>query len=397
MLVAQFLLALLGLLSALKFLAWFRARRRLVAAIELIPGPPNIPYSPVLNHTLVMVYLDSLRHKLGTFTLAYHVLSNMHRLFPETGICRFWLGWKPVVMLYSPENIESILVSTSVINKADEYRFFEPWIGEGLVTSKQAKWRFRRKILTPAFHFRILQDFLPIINAEASKLVDKLAQTKYTTIGEGFDITPLITLCTLDTICETAMGVNINCQDDEQSEYVHSLYQVGELALSRVTRPWLWPDFVFKRTQSGRQFAKANQLMHQFTKRVILERKAAWLAQFSLDHDNDKPSKLGMTLDELRKSSFFATGNKRLAFLDLLLHQHLVEKTMTLDDVREEVDTFMFAVSSQTHWTTEYLLGQMPILTCFCPGPRHNRYEHQLDALYARLAPGYPAEGPSRA
>lgn len=356
------LAALALVYASLKLAQWLQRRRRLVDCIERLPGPPNLPFSPILNHALVVIYLDSLRHKMGTFVLAYHALNNMHRLFPDTGICRFWLGLKPVVMLYSPENIESILTSTQVINKSDEYRFFEPWIGEGLVTSKRNKWRFRRKILTPAFHFKILQDFLPIINQEASKLVRKLAKPKYTTQNNhqgGFDITPLITLCTLDTICETAMGVNINCQDDEQSTYVQCLLEVGEMALSRVTRPWLWSDLVFSFTETGKRFTKAKNMMHEFSTKVILERKLAWQQEMqkqstqtqntSLNATN-KPDKAGdgpkMTFETMRESSFFSQSNKRLAFLDLMLYQHLIEKTMSLEDIREEVDTFMFAVST---------------------------------------------------
>lgn len=136
------------------------------------------------------------------------------------------------------------------------------------------------------------------------------------------------------------------------------------MALSRVTRPWLWSDFIFYRTETGRRFTEAKDIMHKFTIDVILERKAAWEKQLSSNdmtaknaakvaadssEDHDKPAQDNITFDDLRNSTFFSSGNKRLAFLDLLLHQHLIEHTMSIDDIREEVDTFMFAVSIHCH------------------------------------------------
>lgn len=348
MTVAKILIALTIVWLTIKFFKWYKQRQRLVEAIDKLPGPPNIPFAPLINHGLVVVYLDMLQHKAGTFTLTYYIMSTLHRVYSEAGLCRFWLGLKPIVLVYSPENIETILVSTSVINKAEEYRFFEPWIGEGLVTSRRAKWRVRRKILTPAFHFRILNDFLPIMNQEATKLVEKLNQNKYLGTERAFDISPLIALCTLDTICETAMGVNIDCQSNEHSPYVQALYEVGEMALRRVSRPWLWYDFVFYRTEAGKRFMKARDVMHEFTTRVILDRKTDWERQLNSKEEgstNTKEQKESMTLDDIRESSFFGSGNKRLAFLDLMLQQHLIEHTLSIDDIREEVDTFMFAVS----------------------------------------------------
>ena len=44
------------------------------------------------------------------------------------------------------------------------YPLFEDWLGKGLVTNNGESWQQRRKFLTPAFHFQILKDFLPIIN-----------------------------------------------------------------------------------------------------------------------------------------------------------------------------------------------------------------------------------------
>lgn len=73
-------------------------------------------------------------------------------------------------------------------------------------------------MLTPAFHFQILDDFLHVMNEQAEILVDILAKEIKT--QKTIDIFNRMVLCTLDVICETAMGQNVNAQNDINSEYV---------------------------------------------------------------------------------------------------------------------------------------------------------------------------------
>lgn len=321
---------------------WGRNRRRLVRLINKLPGPKQS--LPALENCLMIMQHQEIakQYKLDSYVLTYSLAPALTRAFIDKGLLCFWLSFKPVVVLYSPETIEPILTNPRVLNKSDEYFVFEPWLGEGLVTSKRNKWQVRRKILTPAFHFRILNDFLPIINKEASRLVRKLNQSKY--LDGQFDIMPLVALCTLDTICETAMGTSISDETgDGESSYVRALYEVGEMTLARVTRPWLWPDFLYYRTEFGRKFVKARDLMHAFTQKVIKERKQQ--LEDLLEGLKSENSDGKFSFQELQQIREDQKTHKRMAFLDLLLHQHLIEKTMSLSDVQEEADTFMFAVS----------------------------------------------------
>lgn len=73
------------------------------------------------------------------------------------------------------------------------------WLGTGLLTSTGAKWRFRRKMLVPAFHFKILHDFVPVFNEQGWIFVDKLRNIAKS--GKSVDIVPIVTACTLDIIC----------------------------------------------------------------------------------------------------------------------------------------------------------------------------------------------------
>lgn len=54
------------------------------------------------------------------------------------------------------------------------------------------------QILTPAFHFKILDDFMDVFNEQSAVLVKKMAQEVN---SDSFNIFPYVTLCTLDIVC----------------------------------------------------------------------------------------------------------------------------------------------------------------------------------------------------
>lgn len=66
------------------------------------------------------------------------------------------------------------------------------------VSSTGNKWRSRRKMLIPTFHFTILEDFLDVMNEHANILVNKLEKHVN---QEAFNCFFYITLCALDIIC----------------------------------------------------------------------------------------------------------------------------------------------------------------------------------------------------
>ncbi|GIY14338.1 hypothetical protein CDAR_78582 [Caerostris darwini] len=108
------------------------------------------------------------------------------------------LGLKPAIIFGKAETVEVILSSSTQIEKANEYKFLHPWLGTGLFTSPAAKWRHRRKLLTPTFHFTILEDFIPVYQEQSSVFVSKLQDL---TKEPWVDIVPLLTSYTLDIIC----------------------------------------------------------------------------------------------------------------------------------------------------------------------------------------------------
>ena len=86
------------------------------------------------------------------------------------------------------------------------------------LSSKGSKWSYRRRLITPTFHFEILNDFMLVMNEQSDIMVDILR--KESKNNEPIEMFRRIGLCALDIICETAMGQNVNAQNEPESRYI---------------------------------------------------------------------------------------------------------------------------------------------------------------------------------
>lgn len=141
----------------------------------------------------------------------------------------------------------------------------------------------------------------------------------------------------------------MGAQTKADSDYVNAIYKASEQLFLRMIRPWLFPDIVFNMSRSGREHAACLKILHDFTKKVIKEKRAE-IATKSEHIESDNEDK-------------FYTSKKRLAFLDLLLEYSQGGKVLSDNDIQEEVDTFMFeghdTTSAGIFWTL-YILGMAP-------------------------------------
>ena len=64
------------------------------------------------------------------------------------------------------------------------------------------RWRTRRRLLSPSFHFQILESFFDVFNDQSRILIDELTAVSLATKeNEDVDVYPIITQCAWDIIC----------------------------------------------------------------------------------------------------------------------------------------------------------------------------------------------------
>lgn len=121
-----------------------------------------------------------------------------------------------------------------------------------------------RKLLTPAFHFKMLESFVPTMNEHAQVMINEIAASSKNIV----DIRPLITNCTLNTICETSMGVKLDGSQKFTDAYVRPLNHAMELIMERIVEPMYQSDFIYHFTAHKKQFDASMKQVHAFVQKV---------------------------------------------------------------------------------------------------------------------------------
>lgn len=101
------------------------------------------------------------------------------------------------------------------------FRFFKPWLGEGLLISTGEKWRSHRKIIAPTFHLNVLKTFVPLFFANSLDLVQRLKSE----VGKEFDIHDYLSAVTVDILINTAMGVRGERKDKTGFDYAMAVME----------------------------------------------------------------------------------------------------------------------------------------------------------------------------
>ncbi|KAJ8672685.1 hypothetical protein QAD02_003945 [Eretmocerus hayati] len=316
MTVASFI-APCGAIIFIIFIIVYHVRRiRLYRESAKYPGPLALPF------------IGSAHFFIGSTEDILNKCQWLLKTYPSP--FRVWLASRLFYVAYDPEQLKTILTSPKTIEKEELYKFAEPWLGTGLFTAPASKWRIHRKLIMPTFNPRILESFVEVFSRQSQIMVKEM---EIELGGDEFDIFHYVSLCTLDIICETAMGVPSKAQTQRNSPYVESAKRLFEILYSRMFKIWLHPDIIFYHTKLGKDQKECLKYMHGLTNDVIQRKRQALLSNGKQKGTN---------------GALVQTEGSRKAFLDLLMELTHEGTKFTDEELREEVDTMMIAGNDTT-------------------------------------------------
>ncbi|XP_032595046.1 probable cytochrome P450 4ac1 isoform X2 [Drosophila grimshawi] len=243
------------------------------------------------------------------------------KMTPSKGRNYLWYFlFAPLYNVVRAEEADEILQSTKLLTKNIVYDLLKPFMGEGLLISTDRKWHSRRKMLTPAFHFNVLQMFLDIFKEECHKLLNILHQN----VGDELELNHVIPQFTLNNVCETALGVKLDDME-EGNRYRNAIHALEDVMIERVCNPLLYYKPYFYLYGSYRKHIENLKIAHDFSSRIIEQKR-----------QQSKQKRTGSIdgIDEFGRKS-------RYAMLDTLLEAEN-EGLIDHQGICDEVNTFMF-------------------------------------------------------
>ncbi|XP_056647982.1 cytochrome P450 4C1-like [Diorhabda sublineata] len=310
---------------------------RVIQRVNKIPGPTRLP---LVGNLVEILKCDSVQlfEKFREWCRKYGSVYS----FVVLGV--------PVVVISGPEEFEIISSGTKHLQKGLNYGLIEPWLGKGLLTSSGEQWQQRRKILTPAFHFTILQEFIKVFNKETEALVNTLK-----TSTKPVNIVPLISHSTLAIIAETSFGTKLDMENKADKSYVSAIHEMGQLLVYRIIRPWLHKSILFNLLSfKSVQYSNTIDILKNFTNRIIAKRERHF-ETFEVNRNDD------------------VSKRKKLAFLDILLNAKITKNLIDDEGIKDEVNTFMFEGHDTTATAISWILRQLTI------------YSQYQDILYQEI------------
>lgn len=178
-------------LIAVIFLIFFKSIKRLCRVWYLARQFPGPKCWPLVGNAYIFFGCKGDE--------VYQIVEKCWLYYGKT--MKFWFGLEFSVFAGDTKDVEFVLGTTHLLTKSMEYKYLRNWLNEGLLISLPKKWFKRRRVLTPAFHFQILGEFVEVFDRTSHVFVKNLEKASKQHDDGVFELNKLVSLATLDVIC----------------------------------------------------------------------------------------------------------------------------------------------------------------------------------------------------
>ncbi|KAH8295012.1 hypothetical protein KR018_005384 [Drosophila ironensis] len=339
------------ILLAWLMLAWMYflwSRRRYYKAAFHLRGPIGWPFIgmglQMMKPETFLQYMDGLSRQFKTPFIS-------------------WMGASCFLYVNDPHSVEQIFNSAHCTNKGDFYRFMSSAIGDGLFTSSSPRWNKHRRLINPAFGRQILCNFLPIFNAEAKDLLLKL-DLEGVQHGKKLEIYQILKKTVLEAACQTTMGKKMNFQHEGSVAIFKAYNELTEVCVKRMLSPWLYPDFLYRRSRHFGQQQKVVGVLLRFIEQLLEPIVSVAAPNANVTEPQQEE----------------ARGKSRSIFIEQV-REHVERGQLSWQDVRDEANVTIAATFETTSTALYFTILCVAMHPCY------------QEKLYEELVREIPASG----
>nr|QPF77623.1 cytochrome P450 monooxygenase CYP367A1 [Ostrinia furnacalis] len=250
------------------WLLWRFRYRRMLRLAASVPGPPALP---VLGNALM--FLTNTTEQLQKITNLFDVYGEYIRL---------WLGPELTIAVKNAADIRLLLSSNKINQKGPLYETLKPFIGPGILSGGPT-WRPHRKVVTPSYNKKSVQQFSRIFNIEAELLVRGL-RTKG---PDTYDIFYDVLNCTTQCVCQTLMGLSKeeSIQIPQLNEIVLKTQGMYNMIFKKMIHWWLQIPFIYWLTGHKKLEDYYSNLIDRLTGYILEKRRTALKVEGAVEED----------------------------------------------------------------------------------------------------------------
>nr|XP_018909838.1 PREDICTED: cytochrome P450 4g15-like isoform X1 [Bemisia tabaci]UZM07729.1 CYP4G16A [Bemisia tabaci] len=356
---------------------YFRmSRKRLYELAAQIQGPEGYPLA------------GSIHEFVGDPMKIFQKMWKLSHKYTKNGSPgKLWIGHRLIVFLSHPKDIEVIYGSQTHIYKSPEYGFFNSWLRSGILINNGEKWRALRKLIAPSFHLNVLRSFVDHFYKHSLSVVHKMKEEG----SKEFDVHHYMGACTTEILLETAMGVDKKTHQVNGFEYASAVMKLCEILHLRQVKLWLRPDSAFKLTSYASEHNRLLKYIDELPQKVTKKKRADFLKkkQTTVEKCNTKSEEVkeaergaqrldakrnkGEVTETVEGVSYGQSAGlkddldddigekKRQPFLESLIENAANGANLTDEDIRDQINTIMFAGHDTTAAGSSFFLCMMGV------------------------------------